>query len=48
MTSVQENRLEVRRKRMIFYLDASGFVSFLSIFTFFGEGDPFGDDKTWL
>lgn len=40
MTSVQENRLEVRRKMMIFYLDASGCVSVLSIFPFLEKGTP--------
>lgn len=31
LTLVQEMRLEVRRKRMTFYLDAGGIVSFLCV-----------------
>lgn len=43
LTLYYEMRLEMRRKSMTFYTDASGAVSFLRGF---GEDDPSPDDKT--
>lgn len=43
LTLYYETRLEMRRKSMTFYTDASGAVSFLRGF---GEDDPSPDDKT--